>query len=87
MRHHERAQFALAAFADRAGRTRRLRRQQVQHALVFLHDHGALAHRLGGEQVELFQPPVAVRQDIDRLRQRGEIEGRIVEGVQHDQAP
>jgi hypothetical protein len=83
VRHDERAQRALAAPPDRAGGPGRQRRQEIQHAIAFLDEDLALAHRLDREEVQRFEASVAVRQQVDRRGQGGHREGRRMERVVH----
>jgi hypothetical protein len=87
VRHNERAQLALAAYTDRAGRTRRQRGQQVEHAVHFLDDDLALTHRLRWHQAQFFQTPVAVGQDVDGGGQRRHRKRWVLEDVLHGQTP
>jgi hypothetical protein len=87
VRYHEGAQLALAAYANRSRRTRWQGGQQVEYAVHLLHDDLALTHGLGRHQVQFFQSPIAVGQDVDGGGERCHRERRIAEGIVHDQAP
>ena len=87
VRDHEGAQVALATFTHRAGRTGRAGGQQVQTTGVLLDDDLPGAHRLGREQVELLQPPIAVGQEVDGGRQAGHREAGVFKRVLHLGSP
>ena len=78
---------ALATFTHRAGRTGRAGGQQVQTTGVLLDDDLPGAHRLGREQVELLQPPIAVGQEVDGGRQAGHREAGVFKRVLHLGSP